>query len=164
MITSFLSLTNRIMDGSSVTESLDSVWFYTNILTNSTYEPSLTHPFSPSSPPKTDLQSESQNIDNKTAACQKSSSSAVEEEEAVKKSERETKKRERRIRKFKKKGSSSSNNNKHEIVQMLETGQQNEMPPLDDDVAMKKHLKAWAYAVAISNEPISKVHLMNSQV
>lgn len=152
------------MDGSSVTESLDSVWFYTNILTNSTYEPSLTHPFSPSSPPKTDLQSESQNIHNKTAACQKSSSSAVEEEEAVKKSERETKKRERRIRKFKKKGSSSSNNNKHEIVQMLETGQQNEMPPLDDDVAMKKHLKAWAYAVAISNEPISKVHLMNSQV
>lgn len=152
------------MDGSSVTENLDSLWFYTNILTNSTYEPSLTQPFSPSSPPKTDLQNESQNIDSKTAVCPKSSSSAV-EEEGVKKSERETKKRERRIRKFKKKGSSSSNNNKHEIVQMLETtGQQSEMPPLDDDVAMKKHLKAWAYAVAISNEPISKVHLMNSQV
>jgi len=148
------------MDGSSVTESLDSLWFYTNIL-----RPSLTHPFAPSSPPKTDLQSDpSQNIDNKTAVCQKSSSSAV-EEEVVRKSEKETKKRERRIRKFKKKGSSSSNNNKHEIVQMLETtGQQSEMPPLDDDVAMKKHLKAWAYAVAISNEPISKDHLMNSQV
>jgi len=149
------------MDGSSVTENLDSLWFYANILTNSTYEPSLTHPFSPSSPPKTDLQSETQNIDNKTAVCQKYSSSAV-EEEVVRKSERETKKRERRIRKFKEKGSSSSNNNKHEMLETTE--QQGEMPPLDDDVAMKKHLKAWAYAVAISNEPISKVHLMNSQV
>ncbi|CAK8578573.1 unnamed protein product [Lathyrus sativus] len=114
------------MDGSRVTESLDSLWFYTNVFTASTHEhaaPSLTSPFSPAL-----------------------------EEEVVRKSVRESEKKERRKRRKK-------------TVAIVK--QQNEMPPLEDDVAMKQHLKSWAYAVAshaLSNKPISKVKLMNSLV
>ncbi|KAI5384922.1 hypothetical protein KIW84_071783 [Lathyrus oleraceus] len=127
---------NRIMDGSRVTESLDSLWFYTNVFTAPTHEPavpSLTSPFSPS-------------------IHARSESSAL-EEQVTRKSVRESEKKERKKRRRRK------------IVAIVK--QQNEMPPLEDDVAMKQHLKSWAYAVAshaLSNKPISKVKFMNSLV
>ena len=33
-------------------------------------------------------------------------------------------------------------------IQMLNIQRQTKMPPFDNDVAMKQHLKSWAYAVA----------------
>jgi hypothetical protein len=137
------------MDGSRVTENLDSLWFYTNILTSFTHEPaelSLTHPLiSPSIQPKTELQKPNAPLFLLNQQCESARSSSLkleEKEEVVRKSERETMKRERRMRRKK----------KYEIVQMVAASkskqQQSEMPPFDDDVAMKQHLKSWAYAVA----------------
>jgi hypothetical protein len=141
MVFHFFS-TNRIMDGSRVTENLDSLWFYTNILTSFTHEPaelSLTHPLiSPSIQPKTELQKPNAPLFLLNQQCESARSSSLkleEKEEVVRKSER-------RMRRKK----------KYEIVQMVAASkskqQQSEMPPFDDDVAMKQHLKSWAYAVA----------------
>ncbi|KAK2438274.1 hypothetical protein P8452_33991 [Trifolium repens] len=136
------------MDGSRVTENLDSLWFYTNILTSFTHEPaelSLTHPLISSSiQPKTELQKPNVPLFLLNQQCESAMTSSLklEEIEVVRKSERETMKRERRMRRKK----------KYEIVQMVAASkskqQQSEMPPFDDDVAMKQHLKSWAYAVA----------------
>lgn len=130
------------MDGSRVTQSLDSLWFYTNVFNASTHEPavdSLTRPFSSS------IQESNASLSVMCAEC---SSSAL-EEEVMRKSE----KKERRKRRKK-------------MVAIVKQ-QNDEMPPLEDDVAMKQHLKSWAYAVvshAFYNKPISKVKLMNSLV
>ncbi|KAL5053770.1 hypothetical protein RYX36_034452 [Vicia faba] len=129
---------NRIMDGSRVTQSLDSLWFYTNVFTAATHEPAvpcLTSPFSSS------IQESNASL---CAAC---SPSEVEEEVMRKSAKKERRKRRKKM------------------VAIVK--QQNEMPPLEEDVAMKQLLKLWAYAVvshALSNKPISKVKLMNSLV
>jgi hypothetical protein len=147
MVFHFFS-TNRIMDGSRVTENIDSLWYYTNIFTSFTHEPaelSLTQPLISSSiQPKTELQKPNASIFLLNQQCESAMSSSLElEEELVRKSERETeKKKDRRMRRRKK---------KHEIVQMVAAKskqQLSEMPPFNDDVAMKQHLKSWAYAVA----------------
>lgn len=188
------------MDGSRVTQSLDSLWFYTNILT-CRLQPSvasLTNQFEPSihanEPPKRDhlqkpntplfpLNHSHQNAEKMTPRCQLGEISSAFEEvgssEMVRKSSgRETEKsRERRKRrkwkkfgvngtkmilggldlgfnvkevsgflKFQESSSSSSPHNRR--YQLLSTQQQAKLPPFDDDVAMKQHLKSWAYAVA----------------
>ncbi|PNX78684.1 hypothetical protein L195_g034662 [Trifolium pratense] len=125
------------MDSSRVTENLDSLWFYTNILTSFTHEPaevpSLTHPLISSSiQPKTELQKPNAPLFFLNQQCESAMSSSFERE-----TEKKKKKRERRMRRKIKM-----------VVASKFKQQQSELPPFDDDVAMKQHLKLWAYAVA----------------
>ncbi|GAU39881.1 hypothetical protein TSUD_69290 [Trifolium subterraneum] len=126
------------MDCSRVTQNLDSLWFYTNILTSFTHEPaelSLTHALISSSiQPKTELQKPNAPLFLLNQQCDVSAMSSSFEMEAEKK----RKKRERRMRRKINKMVAASKSKQ----------QQSEMPPFDDDVAMKQHLKSWAYAVA----------------
>ncbi|KAK7359195.1 hypothetical protein VNO77_01145 [Canavalia gladiata] len=120
------------MDASRVEQSLDSLWFYANILTSTPHSvPSLTHQFPPSS--------------------------AFEEPRSM--PERETEKRDRRKRRKWKKATNVMIHGGFDVKKIsgflkfeeesykyhILTGK---MPSFDDDVAMKQHLKAWAYAVA----------------
>ncbi|KAJ1426146.1 hypothetical protein SESBI_10532 [Sesbania bispinosa] len=162
------------MDASRVTQCLDSLWFYTNILTRTNHPlPSLTDQFEPHfQKPITPLlllnqkHDESQKVGN---LCHRVGEISSASEEVVRvmpgQSERKTERRKRR--KWKKYGK----NGKNEILGGLDLGfdvkevrgflkfqkgsykyqmQQTEIPPFDDDVAMKQHLKSWAYAVACS--------------
>ncbi|CAI8618679.1 unnamed protein product [Vicia faba] len=120
------------MDGSRVTQSLDSLWFYTNVFTAATHEPAvpcLTSPFSSS------IQESNATL---CAAC---SPSEVEEEVMRKSAKKERRKRRKKM------------------VAIVK--QQNEMPPLEEDVAMKQLLKLWAYAVASHVERASSRHTLS---
>ncbi|KAG2410236.1 uncharacterized protein HKW66_Vig0009010 [Vigna angularis] len=154
------------MDGSRVAQTLDSLWFYTNIFAY-THHP-LTDQFPPSinakESPQRDLQKpftpllvnqqdEHRNAETLTPDCHKFGGISSEPG-------RERRKRERRKRR---KWNKLGNNVVDERVdlwfdkleeesykhhEMLDVQQRTKMPPLDDAVAMKKHLKSWAYAVA----------------
>ncbi|KAK7400174.1 hypothetical protein VNO78_11374 [Psophocarpus tetragonolobus] len=142
--------------GSRVEQSLDSLWFYTNILT--CRDECLTDQCAalveakerpkrdlqkPNAPSFMNKQQECENVDNLSPS-------------------RETKKLERRKRrKWNKVRSSVVGGHylglgfdkfKDETwayhYEMLNIQQQTKMLPFDDDVAMKEHLKSWAYAVA----------------
>ncbi|KAG5029518.1 hypothetical protein D0Y65_012453 [Glycine soja] len=160
------------MDGSRVAQSLDSLWFYTNILTcRDEPEASLVEsapliqakecPKRDLQKPITPLQHESQNVENLSPRCHK-----FEEVMKTMVPSRETKKREtRKRRKWHKLGLYETNvvhggldlrfdfdvfdvESWEYQIQMLNIQRQTKMPPFDNDVAMKQHLKSWAYAVA----------------
>ncbi|RZB96454.1 hypothetical protein D0Y65_020291 [Glycine soja] len=159
------------MDLSRVAQSLDTLWFYTNILTcrdQPEPEASLIDQFAPlvhfKECPKRDLlkpitplQHESQNVENSSPRCHK-----FEEVKAMVPTSKETKKRERRKRrKWHKLGIYGTNvvhggpDLRFDYFDMFKEESreyqiqwQTKMPPFDDVVAMKQHLKSWAYAVA----------------
>lgn len=143
------------MDGSRVAQTLDSLWFYTNIFACTHYP--LTDQFPPSinakESPQRDLQKpftpllvNHRNAETLTPDCHKFGGISSEPG-------RERRKRERRKRR---KWNKLGNNVVDERVDLWfdkleeESYKHHEMPPLDDAVAMKKHLKSWAYAVAVS--------------
>ncbi|CAJ1938681.1 unnamed protein product [Sphenostylis stenocarpa] len=161
-----------VMDGSRVAQSLDSLWFYTNVFACSddpvvplidqfatsihaqeSPERDLQKPFTPF---RVNLQDEPRNGETLTPECHifGGLSSAP---------SRERKKRERRERrKWNKLGSNvvdgrvdwwfdklEEESCKHQAVLDIQQ-QQTKMPPFDDAEAMKEHLKSWAYAVVAS--------------
>ncbi|RDX61849.1 hypothetical protein CR513_59880, partial [Mucuna pruriens] len=125
--------------------SLDSLWFYTNIFTSTDAKEC----------PKTDLEKpnasflvESQKVENLTPGCDEfgGTSSAFEQVRG-----RETRKRDKKKRRklgFDVKEVSGYLKFKEESYKHHIHMCQNKMPPFHDDVAMKQHLKSWAYAVA----------------
>lgn len=86
---------------------------------------------------------------------------SVVEEQVVRKYEKETEKRQRKTRRKKKFGVNGRKVNivggiddVREFLSWFEEEeesytQKSEMPLFDDDVAMKQHLKSWAYIVAL---------------
>ncbi|QCD84489.1 hypothetical protein DEO72_LG2g4843 [Vigna unguiculata] len=158
------------MDGSRVAQTLDSLWFYTNIFASTHHHPltPFTHQFSPSinaqESPHRDFQKpftsflvnqqdQHRKVETLTPECDEFGGIISSE------TGRERNKRERRKRR------KLGNNVVDERVdlwfdkleeeslkhhEMLHIQHQTKMPPLDDAVAMKKHLKSWAYAVAVS--------------
>ncbi|OIW19244.1 hypothetical protein TanjilG_20369 [Lupinus angustifolius] len=156
------------MDDSRVTQDLESLWFYTNMLTTTTHDnvvPSLTLPsINPNEPQK---KTEEDRME------------VVELSENVKRAKRDKKKERKRRKKNRSKvnkmeevagevelefdnvkvddnvggflrydkDSSSYDRYDYEIIA---NHYQNNLPPLDDVVAMKQHLKSWAHAVANS--------------
>lgn len=137
------------MDGSRVIVSLDSLWFYTNILTCSeeTELPSLTHQFEASiESPKRDECESQKNVENMLCHKCDEELGLVKGNSEVRKSGKEKEKRGRRMRR--------KRNEAEAIFGGLGLGfdvkdlSATQMPSIDDDVAMKQHLKSWAYAVA----------------
>ncbi|KAG2410285.1 uncharacterized protein HKW66_Vig0009500 [Vigna angularis] len=155
------------MDGSRVAQTLDSLWFYTNIFA-CTHHPlaPLTDQFSPSinarESPQRDLQKpftpflvnqqdEHRNVETLTPDCHKFG--GISSEPGRERRKRERKKRRKwnsvvdeRVDLWFDKLEEES----YKHHEMLDIQQRTKMPPLDDAVAMKKHLKSWAYAVAVS--------------
>ncbi|TKY60058.1 hypothetical protein E2542_SST17153 [Spatholobus suberectus] len=163
------------MGGSRVAQSLDSLWFYTNILT-CRGEPAanLTDQFAPSNHAKecpkrpntpflVNQQHEPRKVQNLTPKCHNFGeiSSAFEEVRATVPGNKEKRDRRKR-RKWNKLGLYGTNvvrggldlgfdkfqEESYKYQMLNNTQQQIKMPPFDDDVAMKQHLKSWAYAVA----------------
>ncbi|KAL9329441.1 hypothetical protein ACSQ67_004444 [Phaseolus vulgaris] len=165
-----------VMDGSRVAQTLDSLWFYTNIFA-CTHHPvaPFIHHFATSihakESPERDLQKpftplplnqqdEPRNVETLTPRCHKFG--GISPEVGMVAPSRERNKREKRKRrKWNKLGSNvvdgrvdlwfdKLEEESYKQHEMLDIQQQSKMPPLDDAVAMKKHLKSWAYAVAVS--------------
>jgi len=169
-----ISAHSVLMDGSRVAQTLDSLWFYTNIFASSHHPVApFIHQFAASihakESPERDLQKpftpflvnqqdEPRNVETLTPECDKFG--GISSEVGMVASSRERNKRERRKRrKWNKLGSNVVDRRVDLWFDHLEESykhhemliqQQSKMPPLDDAVAMKKHLKSWAYAVAVS--------------
>ncbi|MED6196382.1 hypothetical protein PIB30_046917, partial [Stylosanthes scabra] len=140
-------------EGSRVTQSLNFLWFYTNVFTF-TNVPSFTDDqcSSPDNAPLT-LENQHKHGEIKCHKCGEIISSSVvafgEESVVV-----EPKKK-RRSNKY-----SSRRANVDVVKAMMKFDDEHQsklVPPFDDDEAMKRHLKSWAYTVARMHSQIIKI-------
>ncbi|OAY26369.1 hypothetical protein MANES_16G042200v8 [Manihot esculenta] len=156
------------MEGSGILESLDSLWFFSSVLWRKP-KPMADPPTEPSKPIFQTQQNESGNPEIGSSGCTRCEFSAeiepvtVQVQEAEMEAFKATKKEEARSGRRKRKSK-----RKRKVLGELELGIDErdiwdwefdgykemsgigsvKMPLLTDGMAMKEHLKSWAYAVA----------------
>ncbi|KAE9602948.1 hypothetical protein Lal_00049441 [Lupinus albus] len=151
------------MDGSRVTQDLESLWFYTNMLTTTTHDnavPSLTPPsINPNeSQKKTEEERMEVELSGKVKCTKcdekrerkrrkRNKSKVTKMEEVV--GEFDNVKVDDDVGEFLRYDKDSSSYDRYDY-EIIANHHQNNLPPLDDVVAMKQHLKSWARAVANS--------------
>ncbi|KAK8487625.1 hypothetical protein V6N13_062999 [Hibiscus sabdariffa] len=154
------------MDGSEkVMESLDSLWFFDNVLTLPSFLHSKVHgvPFyedpvpEEEEEPKPEIQDapSTEILVPRCPKCGEIEQHPIAEVEFAKPREKPEKRKRRRKRRSKRKvlgeldlASESSFSEENIARPDFETPHYSKMPPLNDGLAMKEHLKSWAYAVA----------------
>ncbi|CAL0306466.1 unnamed protein product [Lupinus luteus] len=150
------------MDGSRVSQDLESHWFYTNMLTttNDNAVPSLTPPSINPNESQKEPEEEGMEVELsekvKGTKCgkrrerkrRKKNSSKVTEMEEVE-LEFDNVKVDDNFGGFLRYDKDSSSYDRYDY-EIIANHYQNNLPPLDDVVAMKQHLKSWAHAVARS--------------
>ncbi|MED6216437.1 hypothetical protein PIB30_007781 [Stylosanthes scabra] len=138
-------------EGSRVTQSLNFLWFYTNVFTFTNNVPSTTR--ANNEPDNAQHKHGEGSLTPTTIKCHNcgeiiSSSVAFGEESVVVEP-----KKKRRSDKY----SSRRANVVKAMMKFDDEHQSKLVPPFDDDEAMKRHLKSWAYAVARMHSQIMKI-------